>query len=254
MPDYENSFSSRHQEKYDDRALRMNRSNPVYEKIDNFWFHHKGKVIAAIIVLLIFVLIVAQYAGRRDSDVMVLYSGPSYLSGDQIEEFQNLMSVLYQKVTGENKVLIGLTRYEVYSKEQIESLRTETHEDGETYYINSEINSENYDSLYEYIMTGDTAVLFLDPWLYEELLKNNRLQPMSELFETLPASTDEKGYGIVLGETEIYEYYGVMQALPKNTVMCFLKPYVFGNTSKDDQYEAMKTVFRTVALFESPDD
>ena len=153
----------------------------------------------------------------------------------------------------DEKLLLGLTQYQVYSKAQIESLRAETHEDEEPVFINSEFNSQSYEDLYTYIMTGDTAILFLDPWLYHELRKNERLLPMNELFKTMPAGIDEHGYGITISETEIYRYYGVMQKLPAETVMCFLKPQVIGKTSKEKNYTLMKETFCAIVNFDAPD-
>ncbi len=252
MSDFENRESpktSEAGEKYGDRRMRM--ESPFLERISTFWFHHKGKVIVAVILLFAVFLTVFQFVGRRDNDVMVAYSGSVYLSGAEVTELQNLFSVLLENRTGEDGALVGLTQYLVYSKEQIESIRSETNAESEHNFVNSELNSENYDALYEYIMTGDTAVLMLEPWLYEELLRNERLAPMSDIFETVPPSVDEKGYGIVLGETELYGYYGVLQKLPEETVLCFLKPYVFGNTSDDKAYESMKEVFRMIAEFDA---
>jgi len=250
MSDLENKDKAERDGKYGDRGVRV--ESPFLERLDSFWFHHKGKVIAAIALLLAVLVTVIPLFGRRKSDVMTVYSGPVYLSGAELTEIENLLSVLYEKRMGDDGALIGLTQYVVYSKGQIESIRAETNAESEQNFVNSEMNSENYEALYEYIMTGDTAVLLLDPWLYEELRKNDRLTPMREIFETMPPSVDENGYGVVLGETGLYAYYGVLKKLPAETVVCFLKPYVFGNTSDKNAYEKMKEVFRMIAEFDAP--
>ena len=234
-------------EKYEDRRVRF--KGPFLEKLDSFWFHHKIKVIVALVLAAILFITFVQYIGRKNHSVMIAYAGPSYLSGSEIEQIETVFSTLLQQKTENEKLFVGLTQYPLYSKAQIESMRAETDEDGKPLFVNSELNSENYDALYEYIMTGDTAVLILDLWLYEELLRNERLAPMSELFGTLPPSVDKKGYGIVLGETDLYECYDVLKKLPKETVVCCLKPYVFGNTSNRDTYETMKDTIRAIAGF-----
>lgn len=232
-------------EKYQDRRVHL--KSPFFEKLDHFWFHHKAKVIVILVLAAIVFITLMQYVGRKNHSVMIAYAGPSYLSGSEIEEIENIFSTLLQKKTENEKSLVGLTEYPLYSKAQIESIRAETDEEGKPLFVNSELNSENYDALYEYIMTGDTAVLILDPWLYEELLRNDRLAPMSEIFDTVPPSVDEKGYAIVLGETDLYDRYDVLKKLPGETVVCCLKPYVFGNTSNADAYEMMKDTIRAIA-------
>ena len=233
-------------EKYGDRQIEM--KSPFLEGLERFWFNHKGKVIVALVLAVVLFVSLMQLIGRKEHSVMIAYAGPSYLTGAEIEEIEGLFSGLLSEKTGKEKALVGLTQYPVYSKTQIESIRSETDEYGKTLFVNTELNSENYEALYEYIMTGDTAILTLDRWLYEELLRNERLAPMSELFDTLPPSVDEKGYGIILGETDLYGHYDVLKKLPaEDTVICCLKPYVFGNTSDKSAYELMKDTIRAIA-------
>jgi hypothetical protein len=246
-----NNHSGEHpnESKYEDRTVRI--ESGFAEKLSDFWFHHRGKVIIGVIILLIAILTVSQMIGKRNNDVMVLYSGSAYLSGEQQNDIQNLLTSLCQSALGNKKFLAGLTQYQVYSKEQIESLRAETFADGSHQFVNSEYNTENYENLYNYIMTGDTAILMLEPWLFHELRKNERLVPMSELFSSVPPSVEAYGYGITLGDTAVYDAYGILQLLPENTVLCFLKPYVFGNTGKESKYTQMKEVFRGIVNYTS---
>ena len=243
----EPSAVQENEEKYGDRSMRF--ESGFSEKLSDFWFHHRGKVIIGVILLLIVILTVSQIFGKRNNDVMVLYSGSAYLSGEQQNAIQNLLTALCGDAQDKEGFLAGLTQYQVYSKEQIESIRAETFADGSHNFVNSEYNSENYENLYNYIMTGDTAILMLEPWLFDELRKNDRLVPMSELFSAVPPSTEEYGYGITLGETAVYEAYEILQLLPENTVLCFLKPYVFGNTGKESKYTQMKEVFRSIVNY-----
>lgn len=243
------SEEERNGEKYGDRKVRVD--TPLSEKLDNFWFHHKGKVIVGFLLLLVLILTVSQIVGRRDNNVMLAYAGPGYLSGEQQNAMQDLLSSVVSKKIGDGDFLVGVTQYQVYSEAQIESIRAETFEDGEQKFINSEFNSENYENLYAYIMTGDTAILMLDPWLYQELLRNGRLAPMSELFTVQPTAVDEKGYGVRLGETAIYDSYAVVSQLPEDTVLCFLKPQVIGKTSKTKAYAEMQETFRAIVGFEA---
>ena len=237
-------------EKYEDRNIRT--EGGFLKKMEDFWFFHRGKVIVAVILMLVLALFISQIVGRRNSDVMIAYAGPAYISGATQSSVQDLLTEIVGNDLRDEAFLMGLTQYQIYSKDQIESLRAETHEDGEQVFVNSELNSQMYEDLYTYIMTGDTALLILDPWLYAELRKNERLLPMSELFETLPLGTDSYGYAIVLGETEIYQYYDVMQMLPENSVLCFLKAQVIGKTAKEKNYELMQDAFRAIVNFDAP--
>ena len=235
-------------QKYEERDIRI--ATPVSEKLDNFWFHHKGKVIVAVIALLLAIVILVQMITVVPKDIMVMYSGRIYLSGSTIEDIQNIFSKALSEADGNGDKIVGFTQYHVYSKTQIESLRAETDADGVALYVDSALNSKNFENYNAYIMTGQCAVLFLEPWLYDELRKNDRLRPMRELFEELPASVDDTGYGIHFGETAIYRYYNVMREIPEDTIMCFLKPYVFGETSNESTYAQMQKLFCAIGTYD----
>ena len=87
-----NNHSGEHpnESKYEDRTVRI--ESGFAEKLSDFWFHHRGKVIIGVIILLIAILTVSQMLGKRNNDVMVLYSGSAYLSGEQQNDIQNLLT------------------------------------------------------------------------------------------------------------------------------------------------------------------
>lgn len=234
-------------QKYEARDVRV--ASPFSEWLDNFWFHHKGKVIVSLIALFMAIVVIVQMVTVVPKDIMVMYSGRVYLSGSTMDDIQNIFSKVLSDAVREDNKIVGLTQYHVYSKTQIESLRAETDADGVSLYVDSALNSKNFENYNAYIMTGQCAVLLLEPWLYEELQRNDRLRPMKELFSSLPASVDEKGYGIHFGETELYRYYNVMREIPEDTIMCMLKPYVFGETSNEIAYAQMQTLFCAIVNY-----
>ena len=78
------------------------------------------------------------------------------------------------------------------------------------------------------------------------------LRPMSFLFSNVPPSVDDKGYAIVLGETEIYQYYEALHAIPADTVLCFMSPLIWGDSSNDKLYAGMQDAFRAIVNFTAP--
>ena len=85
------------------------------------------------------------------------------------------------------------------------------------------------------LKTGESSVLLLDPWLYEQLKNEDRLRPLSEVDASLAARTED-GYGVRLGDTALYQTFGVYQVLPEDTVICLMRPYVIGRSSKAEAY------------------
>ena len=101
------------------------------------------------------------------------------------------------------------------------------------------------------LITGEFALCFLDPWLYESLANSDRLKTLTDIFGEMPDGA-VGDFGVRLGDTAMYQYYDVLKILPEDTVICLLKPYVFGETSKEDIYARSVSMFKAVVEFEAP--
>ena len=52
----------------------------ILEKIDNFWFYHKWKVIAVVAAVFLVFIMCIQMCGNVADDVTLMYAGSSYLT------------------------------------------------------------------------------------------------------------------------------------------------------------------------------
>ena len=112
--------------------------------------------------------------------------------------------------------------------------------------INTQFNSEEYDSFYSEITAGAAAVYLIDPWLYEELRSTKdgaylrRLYGgEGALFSEPVEGLTEDGYGVRLGDTALYREYKVFNALPEDTVICLLARLIPHTDSMYENSEAM---------------
>ena len=117
----------------------------------------------------------------------------------------------------------------------------------------SEIQSFNDD-----LSTGECSVLFLNPYLYNELSKReisgdrDIRMTMEEVFgEDLPEGVMPDGCGVRLGDTEIYKYYEELQVLPEDTVICVLRSYYMGASSNKEKHAMSVELFRNIVNFGS---
>ena len=196
--------------------------------LDNFWYHHKWKTIIAFSFTVIALICVLQTCSKEKQDTTVLLVGPYQLTESEAG-YHALRGALSSYLPEENKGgNVGIVHYDIYSEEQINALRANVDENGEPapIYIDTALNSQNNKQYHEYLMTGETSVLFLDPWLLEEMKKREDpyLVNLVERFETTPVGgvIEENGacYGVRLGDTAFYQSSAaVRDTLPADTLV-----------------------------------
>ena len=145
---------------------------------------------------------------------------------------------------------VDISSYSVYSEAQIKALAANVDENGDPapIIINTQSNSSNYRNFITYMQTGDASVMFLDPWIFE-----NMKPQLSDLEKTLgyvPANAvsaevdgELRVLGVCLGDTALYRENTAMQVLPADTVICLAAPIESGNSGNPDIYA------RSVALY-----
>ncbi len=213
---------------------------------DNFWYHYKWTTIIVVFFLIVGIICTAQMCTKKNSDITLVYAGSVYLDPEASQNIcRALESVCPPEIAKKGKAAVGLSSYYILSKEQLEALEKETHEDGEDVFVNRQYYTNQYDTYYDYISTGDSSVLLVERWLYEQLLENERLAPLSESLGEKPLNAFSE-YGIELGDTAIYNDYSVVRKLPEDTVVCILRPYVFGKSSKEKYYKLEQKMLEAI--------
>ncbi len=205
--------------------------------LDNFWYHYKWGVIGVAVALIIVIVCTVQACSKEKEDIVVIYAGQDLFSQTQLADVAAIFSnTMPRDFDGNGKKVAALSTYQIYSEEQIRQLEASTDSAGNRANpVDRNRNSSEYNTYYNYLMTGESSVCLLDPWLYEKLAEGGRLLPLSEALGTVPDKTVD-GYGIRLGDTALYREYGVLQTLSADTVICLLRPYVTGKSSKPKYY------------------
>lgn len=221
--------------------------------LDNYWYHYKWVMVIVAFFLIVGIICTAQMCGREKEDLIVVYAGRNTLS---VEEQSNLARALEavapEDFDGNGDKNIAVTTYSILSEEQIKEIQSETDEEGKSLFVDNSYNSKQYETYSNYIMTGESSVLFLDPWLFENLRSADRLATVEDIIGYVPDSAYGE-YGVRLGDTKLYETYGVMQLLPEDTVICILRPYVAGNSSKEEYYARETAMFEALVTFGKED-
>ena len=234
--------------------------NPFLKKLSNFWYYHKWKVIIIAFFAIIFAVGISQMITREKIDEAVIVAAPVYLDSEQREGIDSLLTSLLPKNKDGSLRTLDVRKYVVYSEEEIEEAnRTETNEEGRYIeQIDRSLIMEEIQSFNDDLSTGECSVLFVCPYLYEELSKRQvsgdrdiRLT-MTEIFgDEFPEGVMPDGCGVRLGDTELYKYYEELQVLPEDTVVCVLRSYYMGASSNKEKHAMSVELFKSIVTFGS---
>ena len=232
--------------------------------LENYWYHYKWPTIIVSFFVIVVLVCTIQMCTRESEDISVVYAGPVQLSSSEIEAVESVMNfIMPEDFDGNGKKTSAFMNYHVYSEEQIREMESERGEQIEDYaenegaytvpseapaQINRHYNSTNYKNFIQYIQTGSTSICLLDPSVYEDLKRDERIMKLSDVLGyEFDASAD--GYGVKLSDLGIYDAYAAVRVLPKDTVVCILKPLIAGKSSKEEMYAREKDMFRAVIEF-----
>lgn len=204
----------------------------VYRWLDNFWYHYKWPVLIGGFFAIVLLICILQMCGKEsEGDINLVLAGPYSVTADEAtyNDLQKCLATYLPRdynEDGEKKV--DLAPYTIYSEEQIKAANGE---------VNTSSNTGNYNTYTDYLTTGDAGILFLDSWLFEELVtKTAHLQELTEVVGKTPdgAILDANGkcYGVRLGDTALYRENSAIRVLPEDTVICLMKPMVYGEKNE----------------------
>ncbi len=235
----------------------------LYRWFDNFWYHHKWKTIFCLFLAVTILVCTLQMCQREEKgDISVMMAGPyTFLDDEAGLTALRLCLARYlpEDYDGNGKRQVDAVYYMIYSKEQIEEIQKGTDENGDPIRVNTSTIQQNYEQYNTYMMLGETSVLFLDPWLFEEMAKkeNGYLSDLSETFGKAPAQgavsfTDKDGnskiLGVRLGDTALYKSnIAVSAVLPEDTILCLMSPYWFGKSGSEDEYQKAVDFFAALS-------
>ena len=219
--------------KYDSTEIVS--ENRVYNKLQNFWYHNKWTVIVVAFFVCVVVVCTLQMFGKEKYDVSIVYGGTAHMESDERAAFVGaLQGILPEDYDNNGKKAVGLVEYQIFSEKEIYT-EVEKEVDGELVTVKEPMvalnwNTEQYSSMQSAVSkTGEYSLCFASPYVYEQLLKGYAVE----------------GKAVRLGDTDFYLYNEAVQVLPADTVVCLLRQFMVGQSSKDEIYN------RSVALFDA---
>jgi hypothetical protein len=215
--------------------------SPILKWLDNFWYHYKWHTVAVLFITFVLVVCITQCARKEKHDVVVMYAGPYLYSGEEMLTVkEELNKAVPGDFNGDGKKNAGLVTYQVMTDEQLLAYKEQAGSVDTSYFTAQTSNCNNY------LLTGECGILLIDRSLFEQLRDAERLRNLSEVFPALPSSAIDE-YGIDFSATSLSENSEQLSKLPKDTVLCLLRPYVVGDISKSEIYSQIVNTFVQMA-------
>lgn len=239
----ENKKSDTGDGKLEAGEIKVGKKSKVLVWLENFWFHYKWPVIIGVFFAVVLIVGLVQIFSRTSADAYVAYAGNGYISAEESENIRaELSRLLPEDINGDGDKHTTFRTYTVYSEDDIKGAGSD---------IDLSQNSTNKSNYESYMNSGECSIFFVSGSLLDNLIQHDRLKSMSDVFGTdMPRGVTDDGYAVRLGDLPIYELEA-MRAMPEDTYICLLKPYIYGESSKADNYANAEEYFKAIVGFGS---
>ncbi len=214
------------------------------EKLDNFWFYHKWKVVVAAAAVLLVVICALQMCGNVSDDITMMYAGSSYLA--TVPNYEAILgkfaSVMPEDYNGDGEKRAAFAAMNIYSDEQVKA-REENEVQGDE--INTHINTKEYQAYLNAMQTGEYSICLLERWLYDNVAKG----VFCKLSDVLGAEPEYAidAYCVNFWDTEFAKANAELFAeIPKDTVLCLRTKNAISGKGNTEQFERSKATFAAI--------
>lgn len=220
--------------------------------LENYWYHYKWATIIVLFFVTVFAIGIYQMASKSDYDTQIVYAGPVILmSEDQVEGVSDAFeAILPSDYDGDGDKTILLHDFTILSDEQYQQKLEEA--EGALAFDPS--TRTNYiQSIMTLYSTGESSISLLDPYVYNIFRRQDAFVPLAEVLGEKPEYALDD-YTVRLSDTPFGQYFGSLDALPEDTVLCFRKASQLSTSDKvKAQYEFDRKLFAAIFTFEPPE-
>ncbi len=193
------------------------------QKLSNFWYYHKWMVIVCSFFAAFVLIATVQLIFKNDADLSLLYIGSHNIGETSCDHIVVSAEEKILDVDGDGKCTVELRTIQLPSDLNLLS-------EGERIQAR-----EEYRHYSNEILGGDSTVLLLDEYFYEELATSGALVNLCEVFTELPPSAIDY-YGLSLKKTPLYQMPGFSE-LPENTILCLKQNSPVTGRSEEERIE-----------------
>lgn len=249
--------------------MNNDKITPVYEPgskatraLDNFWYHHKWKVIITAFCVFTLLVCTLQMCSRTEADVHILYAGPYKFGQTDTRSFESAFAEIVTDRNGDGKVYAELADYYILSDEQITGELAKMTANGETAVVNYEMFASNRKAFDQHIMAGEMVICLLDPHLYADVYvygdDGEKLSGFMKLETVLGYKPDYAvdDYAVRIGDTPMGQYFSVLAGLDRDTLLCVREmssfSFLSGRKRAEEHHAYCLEIFKKIFEFEAP--
>lgn len=223
---------------------------------ENYWYHYKFHTIVVLFAIFVCTVCFVQCSQKESGDLTVTFAGACGF--ENAEDRDNLIEVLNavapKSEQKDEKLSVLLTTYSIFSEEELRARFTDEEGkfDSASFQTAKGFNNDHLDTFGTYLMTGESPVLLTSEFVFDYQNMEEIAMPLSEIYgENLPASACNE-YAVRLGDTDFYRYYKAVQILPADTLVVFIRSYVWGASADKELYADYERMFRAIVDFKIP--
>ncbi|MGN1409423.1 MAG: hypothetical protein ACI4XJ_04520 [Eubacteriales bacterium] len=227
------------------------------DKLANFWYHYKFRIIMIAAFAFIIIVATAQFVSRQNPDINIIYGGPQYITPNQNKAFCEVLQSMIPDYNGDGKKYVQLNDMVFMSENQVNEYLEEAKESGEEVSINLLSNKQVSERFTYEIFGGESVICILAEDQYKAVAAEGGFLPLSELFgDELPEGAID-GYGVRFCETKLCKFYDSAKIFPDDAVIALRRLSTMsaftGKKKAERKYEYHRDLFITMMNFEYPE-
>ena len=121
---------------------------------------------------------------------------------------------------------VMLNTYSMFTEEELKTMFTNEKGELNVYGYNTAKaqTQDQFSTMGNFVKTGESAIFFVSPMVYEELNLKKLAQPLSKLYDSTPANAYDE-YSVYLKDTAFYQYFEGKDALLGTLAALFDEKY-----------------------------
>ncbi len=224
---------------------------------DNIWYHYKWHIIIGAFAVFALVVCLVQCSSRQTYDLSITYAGNRSLNQTEQDGLNAALdAILPEDFDGNGTKSVQLISYAIYTDEEILKMYSAENSEGirivdQMAYGNAmNQNGDERTAFSTHILTGESAVWFVSPNVFDTHALASRVVPLAEIFgDNLPQGATGE-YAVRLGDTAFYKTYQVVSdVLPEDTLILLARQTITGRVSKSTNYENCKSTYLAIVNF-----
>ena len=242
-------------EKLEGAEIKLGSKSKAFAWLENFWYHHKWKVIIIGFFAIVAVVGIVQMVKKTEPDISVIVATHTIEFSDKqnVNALEgDLVALMPSDLNGDGQKIITLKTYKIYSESELkEANEAETDANGNpVIYADEAYNKEQIQQYNSYIGMGECSVMIISEYLYNDMVskRSDWLVPMTEIYgDSLPEGAVT--YGIRLSEAGVYKNLESFGKVPDDAIICIKRPFVFSTGDQQETFDFAVEYFKSIVAF-----